>query len=82
MRPFRPRKLKYDEADEHILRRIAGSVLVMWPELPKDLQDRLMNQASLIEDRHFTVQLRQQIEIFVDKQQDAIDEADHKAELT
>jgi hypothetical protein len=59
------RELKYAEDDEHILRRLAGALIVQWSEVPVDLRKRLISQATLMGDRHETVPLRQQIESFI-----------------
>jgi hypothetical protein len=37
--------------------------------LPNDIRELLVSQATNMLDRHETVQLRQQIEMFVEKQQ-------------
>ena len=63
---IRPQRLEYDEDDEHILRRLGGAVVVQWSSLPKDIQDQLQKQAGLMADRFVTVQLKEQIQLFIE----------------
>jgi hypothetical protein len=67
MPPVRGRVLKYTEDDEHILRRLGAALVVQWDELPGNLRQLLIDQATNMSDRHSTVQLRQQIETFIEK---------------
>jgi hypothetical protein len=43
--------LKYKDAQEHILRRLGQAVVLHWDELPDDLQDLLIDQATVVQDR-------------------------------
>jgi hypothetical protein len=43
--------LKYRDADEHMLRRLGQALVLQWDELPDGLQDVLIDQASMVEDR-------------------------------
>jgi hypothetical protein len=43
--------LKYKEADEHLLRRLGQALVLQWDELPDELQDVLIDQASAVLDR-------------------------------
>ncbi len=43
--------LKYQESDEHLLRRLGQALVLQWDELPDDLQDVLIDQAGMVEDR-------------------------------
>lgn len=43
--------VRYREKDEHILRRLAGALLLHWDELSDDLQDLLIDQAAVVDDR-------------------------------
>ncbi len=45
------RTLKYREADEHLLRRIAAGVVLQWDQLPDELQDLIIDQAAAVDDR-------------------------------
>ena len=65
MPEIRGRKLDYEEADEHILRRLGGAVVVQWANLPDDVRTLLVEQATFMLDRHQTVQLKQQIQAFI-----------------
>jgi len=43
--------LKYQESDEHLLRRLGQALVLQWDELPDELQDVLIDQAGMVEDR-------------------------------
>ncbi len=43
--------LKYKDSDEHLLRRLGQALVLQWDELPDDLQDVLIDQAALVQDR-------------------------------
>lgn len=43
--------LKYKESDEHLLRRLGQALVLHWDELPNELQDVLIDQATLVHDR-------------------------------
>ena len=43
--------LKYKETDEHLLRRLASALVLQWDELPDALQDLIIDQAAMVEDR-------------------------------
>lgn len=64
--------IQYDEDEEHILRRLGGSVVIQWDSLPKDVQEKILKQAIFMHDRHQTVQLDQQIEDFIEKYKGSI----------
>jgi hypothetical protein len=53
--------------DEHVVRRLAWALLKLWPSLSPDVQEQIRKQAIFTEDREPTVQLAQQIEIFINK---------------
>jgi len=69
MATIKGRFIRYTEDEEHILRRLGGAVVVQWDALPEDIRERLINQATNMSDRYQTVQLRQQIEMFIEKRQ-------------
>ena len=46
-----PLTLKYKDAQEHILRRLGQAMVLQWEELPPDLQDVLIDQAVIVNDR-------------------------------
>lgn len=43
--------LKYSEKQEHLLRRLAGALVLHWDELPDELQDLIIDQAAILDDR-------------------------------
>lgn len=43
--------LKYGERDEHLLRRLAGALVLQWDQLPDALQDLIIDQAAAVDDR-------------------------------
>jgi len=52
-RPPQPRQvvqktLKYSEGQEHLLRRLAGAIVLQWDELPDELQDLIIDQAAVV----------------------------------
>lgn len=60
----------YTEDDEHILRRLGCAIVVQWPNLPKEIQYLLVEQATFMHDRYQTAQLKQQISGFIKNKQD------------
>ncbi len=57
--------LKYGEAQEHFLRRLASAVILHWDELPDAVQDLLIDQAAIVDDRHDAPHARENIENFL-----------------
>lgn len=57
--------LKYKEADEHLLRRLGQALVLQWDELPDGLQDVLIDQASMVEDRDEAAHGADEIEGFI-----------------
>jgi hypothetical protein len=57
--------LKYREADEHLLRRLGQALVLQWDELPDGLQDVLIDQATMVEDRDEAPHGAGEIENFV-----------------
>ncbi len=43
--------LKYQDSDEHLLRRLGQALVLQWDELPDTLQDVLIDQAAIVADR-------------------------------
>jgi hypothetical protein len=43
--------LKVKDAQEHLLRRLGQALVLQWDSLPDELQDRLMDQAAVVDDR-------------------------------
>jgi hypothetical protein len=56
----------YPEDDEHILRRLGAAVVGQWDALPENIRSLLVEQATFMHDRYQTVQLRQQIDAFIE----------------
>lgn len=56
---------------EHIPTRLGWAVAYRFHELPKDVQELLVAQATFVETGATTVQLRQQIEAFIAEHADA-----------
>lgn len=59
--------IDYTEDEEHILRRLGGAVIAQFANLPQSIQELLVEQATFMHDRHQTVQLKEQIEAFIEK---------------
>ncbi len=43
--------VKYRPAQEHLLRRLGEALVVQWDALPDDVQDLLIDQAAVVDDR-------------------------------
>lgn len=43
--------LKYREADEHLLRRLGGALVLQWDEVSDEIQDLIIDQAAVVDDR-------------------------------
>lgn len=57
--------LRYKEAQEHLLRRLGQAVVLHWDELPDELQDLLIDQAAVVEDREDAPHATGDIEGFI-----------------
>lgn len=57
--------LKYNEADEHLLRRLGQALVLQWDELPDGLQDVLIDQAAAVADRDEAAHGAEEIERFI-----------------
>lgn len=57
--------LKYKLEQEHLLRRLASALVLQWDELPDALQDLIIDQAALVEDREGGASEARDIENFV-----------------
>jgi len=51
--------------DEHIIRRLGWAVVRLWPDLLDELQERIRHLAVSTADRYATVQLNEQIQLFL-----------------
>lgn len=60
-----PRVLKYRPADEHVLRRLGAALVMHWDQLPDELQDLLIDQAAIADDREDGAHAQGDIETFL-----------------
>ena len=58
----------YETDEEPVVRRLGAAVIAQWKDLPADVQKRLVEQATFVEDpKNPTVQLQQQINVLIRK---------------
>lgn len=57
--------LKYQDSDEHLLRRLGQALVLQWDELPDELQDVLIDQAAGVADREDAAHGPEEIERFI-----------------
>lgn len=57
--------LRYRESDEHLLRRLAGALVLHWDELSDEMQDLIIDQAAAVDDRDPAAHEPSDIERFV-----------------
>ncbi len=57
--------LKYSADQEHMLRRLAGALVLQWDELPDELQDLIIDQAAQVEDRDGLAHEPRDVENFI-----------------
>ena len=57
--------LKYGDDQEHLLRQLGQALVLQWDELPDELQDVLIDQASGVEDRDEAAHGAAEIESFI-----------------
>lgn len=57
--------LRYKPDQEHLLRRLANALVLQWDELPDALQDLIIDQAALVEDREGGASEARDIENFI-----------------
>src|SRR3954471_24717428 len=69
MPSIRHRIINCREDEEHVVRRLGKAVVAQWSALPEPVRDRLLQQATCIHDKSLTVQVEQQIEAFIKKNQ-------------
>ena len=67
MRDIKPKVPKYEEGDEHLVRRLGSALVAEWHNLTDEQRDRMIEQATHTFDREPTTQLKQQLEAFVRK---------------
>ncbi|WP_271612930.1 hypothetical protein [Bradyrhizobium sp. CCBAU 21362] len=61
------RHLKYDPSDEGLVRRLGCALVMHWDALSAEQQKLFLDQAVMTVDRDETVQLEQQLQIFIQK---------------
>jgi hypothetical protein len=57
--------VKYRPAQEHLLRRLGEALVIQWDALPDNLQDLLIDQAAVVEDREEAPHATADIESFI-----------------
>lgn len=57
--------VKYNEAQEHLLRRLGGALVLQWDALPDALQDLIIDQAAVVDDRDDAAHEAGDIENFI-----------------
>lgn len=57
--------LKYQDSDEHLLRRLGQALVLQWDELPDTLQDVLIDQAAAVADREDAAHGAEEIQNFI-----------------
>ncbi|HJS80274.1 MAG TPA: hypothetical protein VJ748_06585 [Vitreimonas sp.] len=57
--------VKYRPAQEHLLRRLGEALVVQWDALPDELQDLLIDQAAVVDDREDAPHATSDIESFI-----------------
>jgi hypothetical protein len=61
------RTLKYGESTEHLVRRLGSALVLQWDALPDNLQDLIIDQAAIVEDRSEAGHTPGDIEAFLRK---------------
>lgn len=61
------RTVRYRETEEHLLRRLGSALVLQWDVLPDDLQDLIIDQAALVDDRDPAPHEVSDIETFIRK---------------
>ena len=67
MPTVRARHLRYDPSDEGLLRRLGSALVMRWDALSEIQREMFLHQAVMTGDRDETVQLEQQLELFIEK---------------
>lgn len=56
----------YTADEEHLLRRIGTAVALHWRRIPQGTAEMILDQAALVSDREDVVQVREQLEMFLE----------------
>ncbi|MGY4155645.1 hypothetical protein ACVINW_001487 [Bradyrhizobium sp. USDA 4461] len=67
MPTIKARHIRYDPSDEGLVRRLGASLAVHWDILSDMQKVMFLNQATLMADKDETVQLKEQLELFIEK---------------
>lgn len=67
MPTVKARIMPHDPDEEHLMRRLAKSIAVLWDSLPEISQAIILAQAGMMHDDEETTQLKEQLEAFVEK---------------
>lgn len=59
--------IDHEPDEEHILRRLGKAVAIQWDGLGEKDRFAILAQAGMVHDEYETVQLKQQIEGFIEK---------------
>jgi hypothetical protein len=57
--------VKYNDAQEHLLRRLGNALVLQWDALPDELQDLIVDQAAVVDDRDPAAHNATDIESFI-----------------
>ncbi|MET0546097.1 MAG: hypothetical protein ABWZ40_07290 [Caulobacterales bacterium] len=57
--------LKYNASQEHFLRRLGSALVMQWDEVPNDVQDLIIDQAGIVDDRDEAAPTRADFEGFL-----------------
>lgn len=57
--------VRYRPEQEHVLRRLGEALVVQWDALPDELQDLLIDQAAVVDDREDAPHATADIERFI-----------------
>jgi hypothetical protein len=57
--------VRYRAEQEHLLRRLGEALVVQWDTLPDDVQDLLIDQAALVDDREDAPHATADVESFI-----------------
>jgi len=60
-----PKTVKYRPEQEHLVRRLGEALVVQWDALPDELQDLLIDQAAVVDDREDAAHATADIENFI-----------------
>jgi hypothetical protein len=64
------RGFRYPSEDEPFVRRLGAAMLVYWAELPPELRDKIMAEATAVWDREYHIpQIGRKLEAFVRRHQ-------------